>query len=503
MFPAPVNLTSPQLHTLPPLALPHPQDPAQQHAKPTPFIRSVPVAASSRIEWPTNDSAIPYSTSIIVDGEFPFDRKTLEASGRLPATPHSILYCSELPGASHVERGLALLAEIRRRKAGGEFSAFTPTLLFLHGTVHNGELLLGDSQGRIRVPAQVLLHELSTELDTAGALAAAPVVLSGCEAGGAAEALKNFRRPVLINGCEETLLVDDAEAMFDASVRLAEGNWLLGQRPDPVPWFEKLGSVTADTLHLVGHGEWTIHDLMSSATSLGSASPQQAGLLLRKMILRGSVNDFAEALQLFGTDALHAHPEWTPTMHFILDADAPAMLAKIVLLCALGVSVDQNDAKGRTLLHRVCSIATGQACRRDPKMLVDVTRLARMLLANGANPDAKDDDGVTPRALAAQGGHPNLIAAFKSDLAGRDLPTLGPAGLRIAAEKHRWTCVISLLDDPLQVMDVDDEGMDSSRSEMPVDETPSAIQSASKAGIHEAEYIAAAAIVSLGDYPMY
>lgn len=465
-------------------------------------MRSVTAAAASRIEWPANGRVGPYSTSIIVDGEFPFDRKTLEASGRLPAAPHSVLYCSELPGASSTERGLALLAEIRRRKAGGEFSAFTPALLFLHGIVHNGELLLGDSRGRIRIPALVLLHELSAELTTADAPAAAPVVLSGCEAGAAAEVLKNFRRKVLINGCDETLLVDDAEATFDASVRLAEGNWLLGQRPDPVPWFEKLGSVTAETLHMVGHGEWTIHDLMSSATSLGSVRPQQAGLLLRKMILRGSVDDFAEALQLFGTEALRAHPEWTPTMHFILDADAPNMLAKIVLLCVLGVPIDQNDDKGRTLLHRVCTLAAGQTGRRDPKVRDDATRLARMLLANGANPDAEDDSGITPRALAAEGGHPNLVAAFQPGLAARDLPALGPAGLRIAAEKHRWSSVLSLLDDPLQARDVDDDDMDSSASDMPVGETISATQPATQTAIREAEYIAAEAMVSLGDYPM-
>lgn len=501
MFPVPVHLNSPPFYAPSSLVLTHPQIPAQQHVNSSPLMRSVPSPAASRIEWPTNGTVIPYSVGIIVDGEAPFDRNTLEASGRLPAAPHSILYCSEMPGANSIERGLALVAEIRRRKAGGEFSAFTPALLFLHGTVHNGELLLGDSRGRIRIPALVLLHELSAELDDATAPVAAPVVLSGCEAGAAAEVLKNFRRTVLINGCEETLLVDDAEAMFDASVRLAEGNWLLGQRPDPVPWFEKLGSVTADTLHLVGNGEWTVHDLMSSVTSLGSVSPQQAGLLLRKMILRGSVDDFAEALQLFGTDALHAHPDWTPAMHFILDADGPGMLAKIVLLCVLGVPVDQKDANGRTLLHRVCSIATGKECRRDPKILVDVTRLARMLLANGAHPDAKDGNGITPRSLAVKDGHPDLIAAFRPGVAARDLPTLGPAGLRIAAEKHRWTSVMSLLDDPRQAMDVDDEGMESSTSEVTSGET-SVVLTAEQSEIREAEYIAAAAMVSLGDYPM-
>ena len=53
---------------------------------------------------------------------------------------------------------------------------------------------------------------------------------------------------------------------------------------------------------------------------------------------------------------------------------------------------------------------------------------------------------------------PKLIAAFEPECITLDLATVGPEGLRSVALKKKWKCVLSLLDDPGQAMDADDEG---------------------------------------------
>lgn len=440
---------------------PGPQDRASLRPHPAPpLIRSSPSSAAARIGWPANPSPPLWSASIIVDGDRPFDRKTLETAGLLPASPHTVLYCSELTGDTPVARGLALLSEIRRRQANGEFSVRTPVLIFMHASMRSGELLLGDRRGRLTMPLKVLLHALSRELpapdDGRAAAEPAPVVLSACEAGAAASSLQDFPRTVLINGGEHGLFQGDARAVFRSCLRIAEQGW---HRGEPVPaarWFEQLAAVSGEVLHQTGKGEWVVHDPIASSSSLRSIGREQASLCVRAKLGHGSVDDLAEVLLLFGTAALE-HEGSPPPMHHLLLAKAEDLQAKIVLLAALGVSVDQRDRRGNTLLHRLCKSRIGAASEDEEEGRIV---LVRLLLANGADPEATDRAGRTPRELAARRGPPSLVAAFDPQPAAIDRPSAGPAGLRVAAAAQGWQSVLSLLDEPQQAMDVDEDDDD-------------------------------------------
>ncbi len=150
--------------------------------------------------------------SIITDGGHRFDRQHLDNPSRRPPFPVSALYCNELTGAGPEERGRALLDEIRRRKASGEFSPFVPTLVFTHGEVINGELMLTDAHGSFLMPATVLLNLLGSVSGLPASVQGrpAPIILSCCKAEHIATSLDGFARPVLINGSRRNLSHLDA-----------------------------------------------------------------------------------------------------------------------------------------------------------------------------------------------------------------------------------------------------------------------------------------------------
>jgi hypothetical protein len=471
-----------------------------------PVMRSSPPSPINRIDWPAQAAVPAFSVSMLVDGEAPFDRATLETSGILPATPYSILYLSELSGATPTERGLSLLAEIHRRKKTGEFSADTPTLLFLHSTIRNGELLVGDWHGRLAIPLSVVLHALSKELLEPAhgrpASEPAPVVVSGCGAGAAAEQLQDFPRPILINASEHSLFEGDARAVFGACLKIAERSWRDGRPLLAAQWFERLASVSGDVLHQTGEGEWLTHDPIGSTSSLSSMSRQQARLCMRAKLMQAGVNDVAEALQLFGMAALDLEGA-SPPLHFLLETDAPELRAKIILLAALGVPIDQRDAHGSTLLHRLCAPELpGAEIEVDPERRVV---LARMLLACGADPEARNSAGHTPRALAARNGPPSLQAAFDPARIALDRPATTTANLRNTAMGQQWDHVLSLLDDPQQVLDIDDRSMDAPSGDGESDgESDGATMRwtpETRIGPAEAEREAAEAMVLLGESP--
>ncbi len=426
-------------------------------------MRSTAPTPAARIGWPEASAAPAFSACILVDGDPPFDRRTLEESGLLPATPHAILYCSELPGNTPIERGQYLLAEIRRRKAAGEFSTQTPALLFLHARRHNGELMVGDWHDRLSLPLAVLLHTLSAELFAPGQAGAAgdpaPVVLSSCEAGAATSQLQDFPRPILVNGGEDGLFEGDARAVFRACVRMAERSW---REASPLPaqaWFDRLAAVSGEMLQQVGMGDWIVHDLLESSASLASCSEQQAALHVRAKLLHGSVDDLAEALLLFGTGTLSNDGEM-PAVHFLLEGEAHQLHAKVALLAAAGVPIDQRNAAGRSALYRACDLSDRHGGSGPGERMA----IVRLLLANGARPDLAHAGGHTPQSLAAASGMPALQAAFDPQCIARDRNALGAGGLRIAATTHHWENVLSLLDDPQQAMEVDDTDGDEQES---------------------------------------
>lgn len=422
-------------------------------------MRSSATSAVAQSPWPAVPAPPACSFSAIVTGEPPFDREGLEAAGHLPTAPHSIVYCSELPGDTPLARAQALLTEIRQRKARGEFSAFIPTTLCLHGTMRSGELMVGGSEDDVEIPLSVLLRTLSSELfDPFGVQPGrgpAPLVLSMCFAGEEAPHLLDFPRPVIINASKHRLFIDDAHATFRTSVQLAEHGWRTGTVLPAGLWFDHLTSVSGDVMHQTGQGEWLVHDPISSSASLASMSREQAGLTLRAKMMHGSVDDLAEALLLFGTGALEADGS-LPPMHFLGCPGVAERNEKILLLAAAGVPLDQRDQWGNTLLHLLCD--PGQSDAELGTSPDSRAALVRLIAANGGNPAITNHAGQTPLELAAAGGRVALLEALRQRPAP---PAVGPANLRIAARAQGWDNVLSLLDDPLQVMDIDDDGDDS------------------------------------------
>ena len=176
---------------------------------------------------------------------------------------------------------------------------------------------------------------------------------------------------------------------------------------------------------------------------------------MRTRILRGSVDDLAETLLLFGKEPLlETGPGLAPAMHLLLDVSPDDLMPKIVLLRMAGIPIDQQDEIGETLLHRVCAIASNSF---DPQRAERKIRLLRLLLANGADPNLRDHQGRSARTMSIASGNPRLSAAFRPDNIALDIADAGPEGLRQVATQQKWQCVLSLLDEVSQAMEVDDD----------------------------------------------
>ena len=76
--------------------------------------------------------------------------------------------------------------------------------------------------------------------------------------------------------------------------------------------------------------------------------------------------------------------------------------AEVTLLCEAGASVDARDSYGNTPLWRAVFDSQGRS------------ELIQILLANGADPDAKNDSGVSPRELAERFENRDALRLFRS-----------------------------------------------------------------------------------------
>ena len=209
-----------------------------------------------------------------------------------------------------------------------------------------------------------------------------------------------------------------------------------------------LASTSGEPVQLVGRGDWITHELLQSTTSLHRVGQRQRQLYLRAQLVNGSADDLAEALLLFGLAPLCEGRKTMPVLHVLGRTVRRNMVAKFLLLIAAGVPVDQRDKRGETLLHR--------ACRLDPhgdypaplaEVVATRRRLARLLLANGADPLAENHRGDTPVDLAGDSGEEELISLFDPDADTSDFDLMRPAILRAYAEKRQWRNVMSLLDE--------------------------------------------------------
>lgn len=402
----------------------------------------------------------PAVLSIITDGGLRFDRRHLEDPSRRPEFPLCALYCNELTGAGPEERGRALLAEIRQRKAAGEFSPFVPTLVFTHGEVVNGELMLTDAHGSFRIPATVLLEVLASASGLPASMQGrpAPVVLSCCMAEHVAASLQGYARPVLINGSRRNLSHLDAEAVFGRVIYETAQAWQHGRSVDTDQLFDALSRTSGEPVHRIEQDDWLTHHVLTSVTSLDEINAEQEVLYLIAKLSHGSVEQLAEAVLLFGTEPLHSHFHWSPAdarsnpvlWHLVL-CDARDLPHKLVLLLALGEQIDQTDQAGNTLLHDVC------LWEGDDELPAGDELMARLLLANGANPLAENDGGITPVDLAEGSGNEELIAVFRPDADTDDYPDMRPAGLLARAEGEGWGAVATLLRQALARPDPSDQ----------------------------------------------
>lgn len=421
----------------------------------------------------------PASIAIISSGEWPFDQATLEAPHMRPQAPFAALYCDQLPGNTSTERGLALLDEVVRRRASGEFGPQTLVVLMLHGAIENGELMIGDTQASIFLPATVLLNALASgsRLND-DSLPVAPILLSACHAEGIAGALGRLERPVVINGGRDPLLPADAQAVLQACVRHADACWREGRAVQAASLFETLSSVSAETLYLSDDDGLTEHRLLQSSSSLRHIHPLQAGLHVQTMLDHGSADELAESLLLFGLHAYRKFSPAIPPLHCVVNGCAEELMEKVQLLLAIGVDVNEADPDGDTALHLVCT-EDPQWAEYDvapEEELILRHNLARRLLENGADADVENNDSYSPADLADDIGRP-LSELFLMDPPVEVKSQQRTQELIARARHDGWTSVVSLLNNPQLAMGTGGYESHSSDDDTSDDETSDAATS--------------------------
>lgn len=402
--------------------------------------------------------ARPPALSILSDGSAPVDRGSLEHPVTGLQMPASTLFMNELPGTTPIEKGLALLDQIRTRKAQGEFSAYTPTLLFFHGTVESGELMLGDANGSILLPATVLLHTLSRELESTAhghdSRVPAPIVLSCCHAEWLADSVRDFPRPIVLNGSKKEVDTLDAFQVFATCVKSIEHAWRSDLPVDPRQLFEAITTTSGERAHLLHDGDWLFHQLPYTTAGLHRVNAQQAGLYLRSQLMHGTVDALAEGLLLFGRSPLHQiDPLMTP-LQALLMAGTRDIQAKMRLLLAIGEAADPVDEDGETLLHDICGCPADSGETDAAGFSALRTTVAALLLDHGADPHKPNRNGVTPAALAVSSGDPALAELLARGRSGT--PEQHRLQLAAMALQEAWESVTSLLDDPEQIDDAPD-----------------------------------------------
>jgi hypothetical protein len=387
--------------------------------------------------------------SIITDGGLTFSREYLEQADHLATFPTSTIYCNELIGGTALCRSQFFLKELKNRIQRGEFSPYIPVFVFMHGVLADGELMLTDQHDSFRIPASVLFHVLagSSTVPAPGNTRQAPVVLSCCMAEKCAGSLAGYPRPVLINGSRHELSHVDADAVFRRCIYEVQKSWNAGETVDADQLFEAIASTSGEPVHRIEGGDWLTHDVLRSVTSIDSIDGSQEILYLRAMLAHGSADKLAEAILLFGMDGLRSHFDWDAEQRsgfsvfwFMLDSDARDIEAKIVLLAALGEDIDQTDESGNTMLHDVCLWRTS-----DDDEITGCPLLAELLLANGADPLAENDEGLTPVDLAGQSNNEKLIILFDIDADRSKYPILQVAGLLAASLRDGRQSIVSLL----------------------------------------------------------
>ena len=387
--------------------------------------------------------------SIITDGGTTFSRAYLEREDHISPLPSSTIYCNELIGGTPLSRSRYFLEDIKLKIQRGEFSPHIPVLVFMHGVMENGELMLTDHHDSFRMPASVLFHALAShgKISDSDKNKLAPIVLSCCMAEQFASSLRSYPRPVIINGSRHKLFQMDADMVFRRCIHEVKKSWHAGLPVDTDQLFDAIGSTSGEPVHRIVEDEWLTHDVLHSVTSIDEIDGSQEILYLRAMLSHGSANKFAEAILLFGMEGLRSHFDWDPekrsgfsAIWFMLDSDARDIEAKIVLLAALGEDIDQTNSAGNTMLHDVCLWRTSE----DDK-IIGCPMLAELLLANGADPLAENDEGLTPVDLAGQSDNETLIKLFDVDADRSNYPKLQAAGLLAMSISDGRESIVSLL----------------------------------------------------------
>lgn len=394
--------------------------------------------------------------AIISHGGARANRRFMESPSARPSFPTHAIYCDELPGATPQQRGLALLDEIRALRAAGVLANDVPAILYFHGDVEQGELMLSDEAGSFSLPAIVLLHCLSKPEEFAPSVPSrpAPILLSCCHAKAVLPALDGIARPVLLNGGKHEIEQLDAECVIQRTLAEVEAAWRHGEPLSADTLFDALGRTSGETLRLVEPQRCVVHHPLRSAASADEVSGSQEILYLRATLSHGSADKLAEALQFFGLQGLHAHflPSHHPVLWYLVNAGARELYCKIGLLLALGEPIDQANAEGSTLLHDACCCDADEddweisECVDGEVEAIGSVTLAKLLLANGADPLAVNHSGFTARDLAFASGNPALIALFAEDADRSDDRHYQPAALLARARREGRTALVALLE---------------------------------------------------------
>ncbi len=386
---------------------------------------------------------------IISHGGDRANRRFMENPLSRPPFPTHGIYCDELPGTTPQERGVALLDEIRALATRGVLTNEVPTILYFHGEVDQGELMLSDEAGSISLPAVVLLNLLSKPDPCArpGPGRPAPIVLSCCHAKAVLPALAPIARPVLLNGGKHAIEQLDAESVIQRTLVEVESAWRSGNPLSADTLFDALGRTSGETLRLVEPHRCEVHHPLRSAQSPDQVGGSQEILYLRATLSHGSADKLAEALCFFGLDGLHSHfnPLHNPVLWYLVDSSARDIYCKIALLLALGEPIDQTNEDGNTLLHDACCCGADDDGHGDDGGIGSVT-MAKLLLANGADALAVNDDGLTPNDLAQASGNPALVSLFADDTDRSGDAYYQPAALLSRARRDGRTHLVSLLE---------------------------------------------------------
>jgi ankyrin repeat protein len=239
----------------------------------------------------------------------------------------------------------------------------------------------------------------------------------------------------------------------------------IGERPLEVSRVSMRGAAPSPIESAVTRGRLVVVQALIAHGALGALNTDQANRLLFRAAASGNVEVLREILKLSPDVNARTSDGWTTLM---AAAGAPDP-ASVEDLLKRGVATNTQDRRGKTALMAVSRAGSGED---DATLPQSKTEVVRLLLAAGADPRLKDDDGETALFYAATGdivrmlvkagapveghngiGYTPLISAGSDDAAmalieaGADIRAVEDDGRTVvdSAKQGKWTRTLEYL----------------------------------------------------------